>query len=237
MCTNNQSEYLDKLVDYLIINNVNLMNNGLYHGKMGIVICLCEYARHKNDDIYLDLAGDLLDEIVSEIDMHVPINYENGLCGIGWGIEYLIRQKYMSGNSNEIFEELDARVMQIDITRMMDFSVETGLGGIALYVIARITAMDKTASNIPFDLKYLERWTQLLPIGLSKGEYPNAVLEIFVKLLNLLQALPDIRKEQMNFPSFIYLGDLKILSYTPLSFIPKGLDGGIAGMVLQMMQR
>lgn len=236
MSTNNQSEYLDKLVEYLIINNVNLINNGLYHGKMGIVICLCEYARYINDDIYLDLAGDLLDEIISKIDMHMPINYENGLCGIGWGIEYLIRQKYMFGNSDEILEELDARVMQIDIDRMVDFSVETGLGGIALYMIARITAKDRIAGNaIPFDLKYLESWRLLLSIGLSKGKYPNVVQETFVKLLNLLRALPYISKEQMNFPSFIYLGDLKKLGYTPLSFIPKGLDGGIAGMVLQMM--
>lgn len=237
MCANSQSEYLTKLVEYLILNNVNVINNGLYHGKMGIAICLCEYARYVNDDTYLDLAGDLLDEIFSEMDMDVPANFQNGVCGIGWGIEYLIQQKYMSGNSDEILEEFDARVMQIDINRITDFSIETGLGGIALYIITRMTSVNRTMGDvIPFDLIYLGNWMHLLPIYLSKNECENYSLDIFTKLSNLLHDLPNIHKEQLSFPAFISLGNLKETSCSSLSLIPKGLDGGIAGIALQMMR-
>lgn len=237
MCVNDKLDYLNRLMEYLIINNVNVIDNGLYHGKMGMVICLCEYARYINDDAFRDLAEDLLDEILSEIDVSVPVNYENGLCGIGWGIEYLIRHNYMSGNSDEVLGEFDIQVMQIDTDRVVDFSIETGLGGIALYIIARMTAMDRTADNIvPFDLAYLDNWRRLLTNCLYEGKCTPNVLEVFAKLLSLLHNLSNISKESLNLPSFICSVDSEKFRYTPLSFIPKGLCGGIAGMALQLMQ-
>lgn len=236
MYANSQSEYLNKLMEYLIINNVNVINNGLYHGKIGLTICLCKYARYLNDDIYLDLAGELLDEIFSEISIDMPINYENGICGIGWGVEYLIRQNYMLGDSDEILEEVDARVMQIDVNRVGDFSIETGLGGIALYIITRMTSKDRTKGNeIPFDLIYLENWGRMLPIWLSEKKCSKSVLDIFAKLLSLLHGIPYINKELLCFPSFISLGNSKDLEGICLKLMPKGICDGIAGVAFKLM--
>lgn len=237
MCENSQSKSLNRLMEYLIINNVNVINNGLYHGKMGVIICLCEYARYVNDDIYLELAGDLLDEIFGEMNFDIPVNYENGVCGLGWGVEYLIRQKYMSGNTDEILEEVDNRVMQIDINRVKDFSIKTGLGGIALYIVTRMTAMDRTKWNeVPFDLSYLENWMRMLPVWLLEEKCPNTVLKIFAKLRGLLQDLPYVHKEHLSFPSYIPLGDFTKVEGKSLRFMAKGIEDGIAGMALQLMK-
>lgn len=238
MYVNSQSDNLNRLMRYLTINNVNVINSGLYHGKMGVVICFCEYARYLNDDYYLDLAGELLDELFDEINRDTSFNFENGLCGIGWGVEYLIRQKFMAGNSDDVLEVIDAQVMQADISRITDFSIETGLGGIAFYIIARLTVVDRTIEKtIPFDWDYLENWIRMLPDWLSRKKYSSTVVQgIFTKLSTLLHDLPNIHKEQLIFPSFISLGNLKELSCSSLTLIPKGLDSGIAGMALQMMR-
>lgn len=238
MCATNQCRELNRLMEYLTINNVSVMNSGLFHGKIGVVICFCEYARYLNDDIYLDLAGELLAEIFEEINSDIPVNFENGICGIGWGIEYLIQKEYMAGDTDEILEEVDARIMQIDINRIKDFSIETGLGGIASYIIARLTSIDRLIGNyMPFDLCYLENWMRMLPVWLSGEKCQGAVLEIFAKLLNLLHGLPNIHKEFLIFPSFIPLSNLQEIDFTCLGLMPKGLDGGIAGMALQIMKQ
>lgn len=236
MCANNFLNDLYKLIEYLIINNVNVVNSGLYHGKMGIAICLCEFGRYIKNDIYWDLAGELLDEIIYEINVDTPITFENGICGIGWGIEYLIRQKYMEGEADEILEELDARVMQIDISRIEDFSIETGLGGMAFYMIARLTSVDRNIRNIPFDSGYLEYWERMLPVWMYHDMCQGTVREIFDKLFNLLRTLPNLSKQILNFPSFILRKSISKEDLEYIQFVSKGLDGGIAGQALKLMK-
>ena len=236
MCVNSQSENLNRLIRYLTINNVNVINSGLYHGKIGIAICFCEYARYLKDELYLDLAGELLDEVFDEINNDTSFNFENGICGIGWGVEYLIHQKFMAGDTDDILEAIDVQVMQTDISRITDYSIETGLGGIAAYVIARITAKDRTKDNLPFDLCYLENWMQLLPIWQSKKNHQEPVSELFAKLLDTLHGLPYVHKEILEFPTFIPLGNLKEVDLSYLRLLPKGLEHGIAGMALQIMR-
>ena len=51
------------------------------------------YGRAKKSDVYSDCASELLDDIWSEIGTNETLFFAEGLCGIGWGIEYLIQQK------------------------------------------------------------------------------------------------------------------------------------------------
>ena len=127
---------------------------GLYHGKMGIVLFFAHYARYTGEAMYDDFAGELLDEVYEEIHTDLPINFEYGLCGIGWGIEYLFQNRFIEGDSNSVLEDVDKKIMERDVLRITDKSFETGLVGISLYVKARIKG--RNLMDITFDNAYLE---------------------------------------------------------------------------------
>ena len=140
---------------YLTINSSFLGDLGLFHGRMGIVLFFAHYARVTQNKQYEDFAEILLDEIYEEIHWDLPINLENGLCGIGWGIEYLVQNGFMEGNTDEILADIDRKVLEIDPLRISDLSFRRGLAGIIFYVIARLNANRET-SNLPFDQEYLD---------------------------------------------------------------------------------
>lgn len=146
---------LRRIANHLILHSIDMEDIGLFHGKMGVVLFFAHYARYTDQTIYDDFAGELLEEICENIPETLPINLETGLCGIGWGIEYLIQNGFMEGDSNEILAVIDQKVMERDLRRIKDLSLETGLMGISCYIQSRIN-MDK--QNIPFDNTYILEW-------------------------------------------------------------------------------
>ncbi len=143
---------LQRIVNHLTING-DLDDLGLFHGKIGIVIFFFHYARYANNPIYEEFAEGLLDGIIEKIHDWLPIDFENGYLGIGWGIEYLARQKFIDENTNDILEEIDEKIMERDVRRISDLSLNTGLEGVLHYVLARLHNNKETKSL--FDKHYL----------------------------------------------------------------------------------
>jgi lantibiotic modifying enzyme len=80
-----------RITNTLLLNASFIDNLGLMHGKMGIAIYFFHLARETKNQIYEDYAGELIDEIYDEISTTTTLDFENGLAGIGWGIEYLVQ--------------------------------------------------------------------------------------------------------------------------------------------------
>lgn len=127
-------DIIERIINHLVITSSFSSNIGLYHGKMGIVIALCHYARFTQKAIYDDFAGELLDEVCSSINAGISIDFENGLSGIGWGIEYLLQNRFMEGDSNLVLRNINEHIMKYDVRRIKDESIEEGLTGIYYYV-------------------------------------------------------------------------------------------------------
>lgn len=83
---------------------------GLFNGRMGIVLFFFHYAKYTNNALYEDFAGDMLDDIFEDVTDETPINMQNGLCGIGWGLLYLIQKGFVEGNVDEILEDIDRKI-------------------------------------------------------------------------------------------------------------------------------
>lgn len=124
----------ERIINHLVMASSFTSDIGLYHGKMGIVIALCHYARFAQKPIYDDFAGELLDEVCSSIHAGTSYDFENGLAGIGWGIEYLLQNHFMEGDSNVVLRNINKHIMKYDVRRMADESVKEGLTGIYYYV-------------------------------------------------------------------------------------------------------
>lgn len=152
---------LRRIANHLILHSIDMEDIGLFHGKMGGVLFFAHYARYTDQAIYDDFAGELLEEICENIPETLPINLETGLCGIGWGIEYLIQNGFMDGNSNEILAVIDQKVMERDLRRIKDLSLETGLMGISCYISLRLSSLSGKAIEESFDTSYLSEWRKV----------------------------------------------------------------------------
>lgn len=147
------TKQISSIANHLMLHTSFMTNIGLFYGKMGSVLFFIHYAKYTHNNIYDDFAGEILDEIYEDIHTEMPVCFSNGLCGIAWSIEYLLQQGYMEGESDEVLSDLDAKIMRWDPLRISDFTLETGLEGIAWYVLSRL--MSPRSGSVPFDDRYL----------------------------------------------------------------------------------
>jgi hypothetical protein len=135
-----KKELLARITGHLILNASFITDLGLYHGKMGIVLFFYELGRYTGKNIYDKFAGELLDEIYNGINIKTPLHFQDGLSGIGWGIAYLIKARFVKADPDEVLEEPDKRIVEWDVRKITDSSLRTGLMGVACYVINRKAA-------------------------------------------------------------------------------------------------
>lgn len=147
--------FLYQTVRYLILDYPRVSTIGLVQGQMGIVLVLFHYAEYSGQSVYSDLASDLLDRIYEQFHSRLSVDL-NGMCGLGWGIEYLVQHGFVEGDTEEILTEIDEKMMERDPIRLKDYGQETGLGGIIHYVTARLKSSFRQQKRTPFDQNYLD---------------------------------------------------------------------------------
>lgn len=183
---NNIQAYNDSLVneiERLVINVSFVTDLGLFHGKMGHAIFFAHYGCLVDNVSYENFAGELLEEIYEEINIYLPINMEYGLCGIGWGIEYLVRQGFIEGCTDEILKDIDNLIMERDPRRINDISFRKGIGGILYYVMIRLSS-PREKENLPFDDFYLESLRNVvLEKDFSKENNLSFLIDDFILVL------------------------------------------------------
>lgn len=204
---------------------------GLFHGQMGIILAMSEYSRYANNEIYFDAASYLLDNIMEKIHKNLTYSFGSGLAGIGWGIEYLIQLGFVEGESVEICEEIDRKIMETDLKRVADVSLDTGFEGLLHYVICHLQGAIAQKTRLPFDDRYLSDLyeTSMQFKGQEKNTSINALLEIYEKFY-LSRTIAGYNSSLLSFVT-VESDDLseKITSY------PLGLNDGLAGKLLKII--
>lgn len=221
----NRRDLFGKALSFLTLNCCFVPDLGLFHGRMGYVLFFACYGHLSKNVLYENFAGELLDEIYEELHSDMPVCLEDGLCGIGWGIEFLVQNGYMVGNTDDILEDIDKRIMEYDVCRISDLSFRRGLAGIAFYVIARISAF-REKTIMPFDNVYLDNLKEaLLHANFSEAdEAPPCLLDIYLGALKRLEQGIIELPQLLSSPSIELTDDFLSL--------PFGLENGIAGILL-----
>jgi lantibiotic modifying enzyme len=142
---------LQRIVNHQVLHASFDSNLGLFNGKMGCVIFFFHYARYTGNNCHENFAGELLNEIYEDIHADMSVRFSSGLTGIAWGIAYLIYAGFVEGNPDEILIDIDHKIMEKDLRRISDNSLETGLEGIAYYALCRLYSKE----NKPFDTNWL----------------------------------------------------------------------------------
>jgi hypothetical protein len=133
---------LKRIANVLLLNANFIDNIGLLNGKMGIAIFFYQYSRYINDMVYSDYAGELIDEIYQEINSGTNVSFEDGLTGIGWGIEYLIRNNFVQADSDEALAEIDNALYRSRINSPILIKNGNDLFGYGLYYISRLNGRE-----------------------------------------------------------------------------------------------
>lgn len=115
-------------------------NLGLYSGKMGLSVFLYHYSRFTDNMLFADFAGELIDEVCESIYDGISLSFSSGLSGIGWGLEYLAKNRFIEIDDNSVFADINYKILEINPDNVRDCSFAKGLEGISTYVHAHISA-------------------------------------------------------------------------------------------------
>jgi len=139
---------LRRIVNVLLLNASFTDNLGLLNGKMGIAIFFYQYARYTGNKVYENYAGELIDEIYGEINNSTPVGFANGLMGIGWGIEYLVRNGYVDADTDEALSEIDNAVYRSSLHRPFLLDNRDDIFGYGLYYVTRLMGREDDDDNL-----------------------------------------------------------------------------------------
>jgi hypothetical protein len=130
---------LEQIVYTLIINGTLTEQPGLWYGKTGIAVFFFHHARYTGNELFMDYAMDLMEEIQKQITVTVSVRYDAGLAGIGVVCEYVLQNGCLEAEDNDIFEEFDARMYRAAMYEPYpDLSLQEGLSGWGRYFIYRL---------------------------------------------------------------------------------------------------
>jgi lantibiotic modifying enzyme len=135
----NIKEKTDDIASCLVGIIPELTDPGLLKGKMGLAIFFFHYARYVKEESFEDIGMELVDSILQNVSTMTSEDYGSGLAGIGTGIEYLIQNKFISRESDDILSDFDRIILdRIMYQENPVYGLEKGLYGIGKYFLYRI---------------------------------------------------------------------------------------------------
>lgn len=143
------------LVNYLALQAAQISENGLYHGRMGIILSLYCHGKVHNNLCLCNYASDILQNTSTDY-CDGDISLENGLSGLGLGFTLLYKAGMFKDNLNEILYDVDKKIMSVDPRRMEDLSFRRGALGVLSYIRTRFS-IDQACVSLHKDyIKELE---------------------------------------------------------------------------------
>lgn len=125
-------EELQKIANTLLLYSYHIDPIGLFNGKMGIALYLYRYARYADCKYYSEFADELLDKVLDSINHSSP-DFESGISGVGWCINYLMKNEYVEGDPNDVLLNVDKRVFS-----QLSCNPITSMLGQGIYLLERL---------------------------------------------------------------------------------------------------
>ncbi len=243
---------LQKIANTLYITTQCIPSIGLMTGKMGIAIFLYQYSRISSNIDYNNLADSLLDTIYPRLYKNTPKFFSEGIAGIGWGLNFLMQEKYVEADDN-ILEEVDDVIRKTDKNRfIVELNEELPLFSKGIYLIARkmkedlpscVCELESFLSSVELDnLPY--EYTQSVKYFLSRME-TEGIEEDRCKALS--SKLPIIEGKDAYWNQLIYENNVRLYKdstaiygqinnlVTNIRYSSLGLHNGLAGLGIVLL--
>lgn len=114
--------------------------------QIGRIICLYTYARYTGDYSYEQLADSMLDVVLEKIVSISSLGIERSLCGLGCGLIYLLRNKFVEGDEDEVLNILDERLSILSMNWPAGENIS--LCGWIHYLTLRVDVPDETSTSL-----------------------------------------------------------------------------------------
>lgn len=86
---------------------------GLAFGRIGIVVYLYELSRYSDDNELKEKADSLLSEMIENgLSLDNGLGFEDGLCGTGMAMDYIVSRGFVSGNLDYILSDIDSAIFR-----------------------------------------------------------------------------------------------------------------------------
>jgi hypothetical protein len=187
----NNYNFLQRYADSLLEKSNSVTNLGLWDGKMGIAITLFHIARIIKNNLYGQKASSLIDTVYENVSPQMPFSFDVGLLGISCGLQYIMDECFMEGDSDEILSRTDARIKDIIDSRTLEsLSLETGICGVGFYLHQRLKNRSEDNDNIILlklkeYLIYLIDWIEELLLKIEEKQNYNDVYLLLCRLQKL----------------------------------------------------
>jgi len=208
------NKILQSIANILYINLHSVKNKGLLNGKMGIAIYLYHYAHYRRDAVYEEIADEFIDYIIKNKTNNIRHpNFSEGISGIAWGFNYLIKNKFIEIEDNMVLEDLESYLLNNVPTRILIKTPEPiHLFGNGLYYVAKmerqiINKKDAIAieilqekcrfiikecdANSVFDIKYFNSLLYFLTKTANSKINIRTVSSLLSTIGDILLRLPD----------------------------------------------
>ena len=135
-----------KIANLISMNPQSREDMGLMNGKMGRVLFYYELSRTTGITTYNDMADILLDDIVSGVERMNDTSMESGLSGVGWGINFAIRNSFVDADE-EVLDELENYLFTED-SEFIDIGSTFTFLSPAIYLLSKL---EETPVSVPYD--------------------------------------------------------------------------------------
>lgn len=218
---------LTEMADHLLLYGGLLSDLGLFHGQMGVILALFHHGRENNEQVVIDIAQELLQDLLYSIDDSLLSCLDSGYAGLAWGLCYLQWTSFIDVDLSDLLEEVDNKIKETDITRISDLSLEKGLIGLLHYVLFRLLVQPSFASKDPI---YMASWKERM----SKDK--DNIREVDPSVSEWVDELLDI-SVPIDYSPHLVLQQWLPAECLGSSFDPQGLliglRQGIAGQLLK----
>lgn len=149
------SSFIETITNFINNNGQDVTQSGLYTGQTGLAIFYYNLFRFTREDEYEKKADELIEKVYDNLGSAIlPLDFENGLTGIGWAFEYLVQHGFAEADTNEILGEIDDKLFHhIVHSGELPLNFSNGLLGHATYLIWRLR--DNTNLEVSQILKLL----------------------------------------------------------------------------------
>lgn len=162
-------------VEKIIAQHYAETNNlGLLQGQSGMSIFYFNLFQLTNNPVHEDFAYKILENITLKInEIRNNHSFVDGLCGIGWFIEYLAQNQFIENNTNEVLSDVDS-LFKDSIFNLLNFRFTDGLISYGMYFLARLSNSDNFSIEFKKMLVQIVNYLECyLPEKVSEADEPE----------------------------------------------------------------
>ena len=135
------------------------------NGYMGKIISLFSLYQKTREPKWESQAESLLNTVLEKSYRNSPLSYGEGLCGVGYGLEYLLQNHIVEGEADEVLSDIDTLVLnEINRRTLQGLNIDDGILGLAYYLYCRLHYRTESEKKVVLTLKeyviYLIDWIE-----------------------------------------------------------------------------